>query len=406
MRIIGMISGTSFDGIDVAAVELVLSGRALELAVLGHAVIPYQEELRQQIRSVLPPHNTTVDMITRLDTAIGQAFGEVATRAMDEYCEGFANLVVSHGQTVFHWREHDRAQGSLQLGEPAWIAESCGVPVVSGLRTRDIAAGGEGAPLVSMFDVLLLRQHARAMVALNLGGIANLTAIRPGKSALAYDTGPGNALIDAASDYFSYGARRQDSGGAIAAAGKVNQSLLNRLLDDAFLRQQPPKSTGKEHYNLEYLLDALKSIGDVEPADVVATVTDLTIRTVSIECLSHAPTEVVASGGGLNNKTIMRGLAETLHPVPVHPIDVMGIPAKAKEAIAFAVLGYLTFHGLPATIPSCTGARRATLLGCITPGRGPLRLPVPAHTAPGHLKIVSDTSASVSPPRLSSPKGP
>ena len=399
MRIIGMMSGTSFDGIDVAAVDLALAGDALELTVLGHTVVPYQDNLRQQIAGVLPPHITTVEMVTRLDTEIGQAFGIAAMRAIDEYCEGSADLIVSHGQTVFHWREHDHAQGSLQLGEPAWIAETCGVPVVSGLRTRDIAAGGEGAPLVSMLDVLLLRQRARTMVALNLGGIANLTAVEPGEPALAYDTGPGNALIDAAASFFSKGAQRQDSGGAIAAAGKVNQLLLNRLLDDAFLRQPPPKSTGKERYNLEYLLDALKSVGDVEPADVLATVTDLTVRTVSKECLAHTPTEVVVSGGGLYNKTIMRGLTKALSPVPVHPIDILGIPAKAKEAIAFAVLGFLTFFGLPATIPSCTGARRSTVLGCITPGRGPLRLPAPAPHTPSRLKIAGDASSPISSPR-------
>jgi anhydro-N-acetylmuramic acid kinase len=380
-------SGTSYDGIDIAVVDLALVGDTLQMAVLGHSLMAYDAELQEGIAAALPPHTTSVEAVVRLDTAIGQVFGTAAVRALEEFCGGEADLVVSHGQTLFHWRQDGRTRGSLQLGEPAWIAERCGLPVVSGLRARDIAAGGEGAPLVSMLDVLLLGQHRLPTVALNLGGIANITAVRPDAEPLAYDTGPGNALIDAAAGFFSDGAQSYDAGGAWAASGNVHTKLLDRLLDDAFLREPPPKSTGKERYHLPYLLKALDAVGSVEPADVMATVTDLSVRTVAAECQAHEPAGVVVSGGGMYNEVLMQGLTNALHPIPVDPIDRLGIPAKAKEAIAFAVLGFLTISGLPGTIPSCTGAGRATLLGNLTPGRRPLRLPGPSRAAPRRLLI-------------------
>ena len=387
MRVVGLISGTSFDGIDVAAVELTLAADVIELAVVGHAVVPYEPWLRRDIAGVLPPGPTTAEAVTRLDTALGQAFAAAAAFAVGKLSGGAADLVASHGQTIYHWRAEGRTKGTLQLGEPAWIAERTGVPVVSGLRTRDVAAGGEGAPLVSMFDSLLLAELGHPAIALNIGGIANITVVRPRESPIAYDTGPGNALIDAAVAHFSGGAVEQDTGGTWASSGNADRALLELLLDDPFLRQPPPKSTGKELYNLAYLLRALQAIGDLEPADVVATATELTIQTIAAACRVHAPNDVAVSGGGLYNTFLMEGLAEALRPARVRPTDFLGIPPKAKEAIAFAVLGFLTFCGLPGTIESCTGARRATILGSITPGAAPLRLPSPTTRPPGRLLV-------------------
>jgi anhydro-N-acetylmuramic acid kinase len=238
-----------------------------------------------------------------------------------------------------------------------------------------------------MVDSLLLAELGNPAVALNIGGIANITVVRPGESPIAYDTGPGNALIDAAVAHFSGGAAERDTDGTWARSGKVDRALLEFLLDDAFLRQPPPKSTGKELYNLAYLLRAEQEIGVPEPADVVATATELTIRTIATACKTYAPHDVLVSGGGLYNTFLMERLTEVLLPARVRPIDVLGIPAKAKEAIAFAVLGFLTFCGLPGTIESCTGARRATILGSVTPGAAPLQLPWPTPRPPGRLSV-------------------
>jgi anhydro-N-acetylmuramic acid kinase len=271
--------------------------------------------------------------------------------------------VVSHGQTVFHWVADGRAVGTLQLGQPAWIAERTGLPVVSDLRSRDIAAGGHGAPLVSLFDTLLLADRADRGGALNLGGIANLTVVSD--APLAYDVGPANALIDAA--VFELCGDPFDEGGRHAAAGTVDEGLLARLLAEPYYSATPPKSTGKELFHWPYLRSRIH--GSPEPDDVVATVTELTALVVARELERHALEEVFVSGGGTRNPWLMQRLA-ALAPdgCRVRTIDDLGIPSEAKEAYAFALLGFLTLHGLPGTVASCTGASRPSVLGSITPG--------------------------------------
>ena len=399
MRVIGLISGTSYDGIDAAAVELWLDGNLLYARLLGHMVVEYEPELHRAIGAVLPPHPITVADVGKLDTMLGQAFARVAVEAVKRFCAGTAHLVVSHGQTVFHWLEDGRACGSLQIGQSAWIAEWSGLPVVSDLRNRDIAAGGQGAPLVSIFDTLLLAGGDGRPAALNIGGIANLTIVPPDGPAVAFDTGPGNALIDAAVLHYSNGRSAYDAGGKWAAAGRVHDGLLKRLLDDDYYRRTGPKSTGKEQFHLGYLLKAVGATGDISPEDVVATVTELTAATIALECRRHQISELLVSGGGANNPVLMRTLVQALGSVPVYRSDDLGVPSEAKEAIAFAVLGFLTVHGIDGTIISCTGARRPVLLGRITPGRSPLTLPAPA-SAPRRLAICDArrTPASANPP--------
>jgi anhydro-N-acetylmuramic acid kinase len=198
-------SGTSFDAIEAAAAQLRLEGETLVMRPLGSRSTPYDTELRTALASALPPAATSAEVVCKLDTRLGQAFAAAAAETAEELCDGRADLVVSHGQTVFHWVEGGRALGTLQLGQPAWIAERTGSPVVSDLRSRDVAAGGQGAPLVSLFDVLLLGRGPETRAALNLGGIANLTIVPAGGSALAFDVGPANALIDAAVVHLSGG---------------------------------------------------------------------------------------------------------------------------------------------------------------------------------------------------------
>ena len=387
MRVIGLMSGTSHDAIDAAAADIALHGDTLTLRRLGAFGEPYPDRLRGAIAAALPPAATDVEAVCRLDTGIGQAFAAVAARALDRLCGGRADLVVSHGQTVHHWVERGTVRGTLQLGQPAWIAEATGLPVVSDLRARDVATGGQGAPLVSLVDALLLRSRPGVPAALNLGGIANVTVLPASGDPLAYDTGPANALADAAVRHFTGGAADHDEDGRRAAAGRVRPELLDRLLADPYYRTPPPKSTGKEHFHLPHLLAALEAVGVAEPDDVLATVTRLTAVTVADACRAHGVTELFTSGGGTRNPVMMRMLGEELPGVPLPPSDALGIPSSAKEALAFAVLGFLTVNGVPAALPSCTGAARASLLGSVTPGAGPLRLPEPAVLPPRRLVV-------------------
>ncbi|MFE0255551.1 anhydro-N-acetylmuramic acid kinase [Streptomyces sp. NPDC059010] len=383
MRVIGLMSGTSCDAIDAAAADLSLVGDSLVLKPLGLVSEPYDDGLREALAQALPPGAASMAEVCRLDTRIGQAFAVAATRADRELCDGRAELVASHGQTVYHWAEHGRVHGTLQLGQPAWIAEATGLPVVADFRPRDIAAGGQGAPLVSLVDLLWLRGRPGTPVALNLGGIANLTA----PDGTAFDTGPGCALIDAAASGFSGGRFAYDVDGALAGHGSVREALLERLLEEPYYALPAPKTTGKELFHLGYLRDALAGFGTLRAEDVVATLTMLTARTVADAVRTVGATEVIASGGGTRNPVLMRMLGQQLAGVTLRTSDVLGLPAAAKEAYAFAVLGFLTAHGLPGTDPAATGARHARVLGSLTPGREGLRLPSPARERPVRLVL-------------------
>jgi len=305
-----------------------------------------------------------MEQVCRLDTGIGQAFAEVARLAVEQLCGGYADLIVSHGQTVFHWVDGGAVRGTLQLGQPAWIAEATGTTVVSDLRARDVAAGGQGAPLVSIIDVLWLRGRPGVPIALNLGGIANITVVHG--EPVAFDTGPANALIDAVVTELT--GRAFDADGAMAGRGQVHGELLERLLAEPYYGRSAPKSTGKELFNLAYLARALVGLSEIPADDLVATVTALTARTVADAVRRHGGTEVIASGGGIRNPVLMHQLASELGTVSLRNTDELGLPSAAKEAYAFAVLGFLTVNGLGGTVPSCTGARHASVLGSITPG--------------------------------------
>lgn len=387
MRVIGIMSGTSFDAVDAAAADLTLDGDTLHLAPLGVVSQPYPAEVRDALLAALPPAATTMETVCRLHTGVGQAFAELAARANQDLCEGAADLVVAHGQTVFHWAEDGQVLGTLQLGEPAWIAERTGLTVVSDLRSRDVAAGGQGAPLVSRLDVLWLKDRGRRAVALNLGGIANITVVDPTEEPVAFDTGPANALVDAVVQHATGGQQRYDSDGARAAAGQVHQGLLEALLAEPYYSHPAPKSTGKELFNLAYLKPFTDAAPVTDTADLVATLTALTAETVAAAVRAAGAQEVVAAGGGTRNPTLMAMLRDRLPGVPVLISDELGLPAGAKEAYAFAVLGFLTVSGLPSTVPSCTGARHASVLGSVTPGRGGLNLLPGPVVAPSRLRV-------------------
>ena len=383
MRVIGLMSGTSYDAIDATAADLSLAGDSLVLKPLGMVSEAYDEELRGALAAAMPPGTTSLAQVCRLDTGIGRAFAAAAVRADRELCGGQAELVASHGQTGYHWTDGGTVHGTLQLGQPAWIAEATELPVVADFRPRDIAAGGQGAPLVSLVDRLWLRGRPGTPVALNLGGIANLTA----PDGTAFDTGPAGALIDAAASGFSGGRFAYDVDGALAARGSVHEPLLRRLLEEPYYALPAPRTTGKELFHLGYLRDALAGFGTLTAEDVVATLTMLTARTVADAVLALDATEVIASGGGIRNPVLMEMLGRLLPGVAVRTSDELGLASDAKEAYAFAVLGFLTWHGLPGTEPASTGARHASLLGSITPGRDGLRLPPPGTEPPKRLVV-------------------
>jgi anhydro-N-acetylmuramic acid kinase len=395
----GMISGTSHDGIDVAVVDFGLDSAAGGDAVLTGTVVhtssvPYDPGLRSRIVAALPPAATTFAEMTELDTLIGQAFAAVAAEvagALDAPVE----VVTSHGQTVFHWVDGSRALGTLQIGQPAWIAEVTGVPVVSDVRIRDITAGGQGAPLVSYLDDLLLRGVAGRVAALNLGGISNMTVLERGADAIAYDIGPANALIDAVIVTRGVHPAGFDLDGAIAAAGSVDEELLALLLEEPYYRLLAPKSTGKELFNAVYVEQALGSLGrEVGTADLVATLTELTAATVAADVVAHGVGTLVVSGGGWRNPVLVARLRARLPELTVVASDDFGAPSDDKEAIAFALIGWCTMHGVAATVPSATGASASRILGTITPGAGPLVLPPPLGRALGALVLQGEEPAA------------
>ncbi|MGP6177151.1 anhydro-N-acetylmuramic acid kinase [Microbacterium sp. A196] len=374
MRVLGLLSGTSHDGIDVAVVEFTESDGDLHGTVLHEDSVPYAPELRARLVAALPPTPTTLAEVCELDTLIGQAFADVARDAAASV--GGIDAVCTHGQTVYHWVEDDHARGTLQIGQPAWIAEAVGAPVVSDVRIRDITAGGHGAPLVSFLDELLLRGRGGVSAALNLGGIANITIV--GDAVSAFDVGPANALVDAVITKYGLNPLGYDEDAKIARAGNVDPELLERLLADPYYSLAAPKSTGKEHFHLEYVRQHVDSLGrDIPIADLVRTLTELTVQTVAADVRAAGVEFLAVSGGGCHNPLIMGGLRSALPYTEVVLADVLGASTDAKEAILFALIGWCTMHGIPAVMPGVTGARAPRILGTITPGAGPLRMPEP-----------------------------
>lgn len=373
MRVLGLLSGTSHDGIDVVVVDFAEHDGALRGTVLHEDSVPYAPELRARLVAALPPAHTTLAEVCELDTLIGQTFADVAASAAASV--GGVDAVCTHGQTVYHWVEGDHARGTLQIGQPAWIAEAVGAPVVSDVRIRDITAGGHGAPLVSFLDELLLRGRGEVTAALNLGGIANMTVVADGRVS-AYDIGPANALVDAVVVDRGLNDKGYDDDAAIARAGVVDDALLATLLADPYYALAAPKSTGKEHFHLDYVR-AHVADRDISDADLVRTLTELTVRTVARDVVAAGIRFLAVSGGGCHNPVILEGLRSALPDVDVVLADELGASVDSKEAILFALIGWCTMHGVAAIVPGGTGARAPRILGTITPGEGPLRMPEP-----------------------------
>lgn len=375
MLVAGLMSGTSVDGIDVALVEIDGEGYDLRFELKAFHELPYHSRVRETILAVSNAETHTSN-ISQINFLLGRLYGE----AILEACEtsgislNTLDLVGSHGQTIYHQPKGSELIGhtvssTLQVGEPAVIADITGVPVVADFRPADMAAGGQGAPLVPYVDYILYRDAKRGRIALNIGGIANLTAIGPGVSTeevVAFDTGPGNMLIDALVENLSDGAELFDCDGKKAARGKVDSVVLNRLMSMAYFKESPPKSAGREQFGQHFVSSLLQE--NLQSHDLIATVTAFTAesiaegirRWVSPKFPVH---QVIVSGGGVHNPQIMIRLASLLPDVEVMPASALGLPVDAKEATAFAILAYETFHRRPSNLPVATGATRGCVLG-------------------------------------------
>lgn len=388
---LGMISGTSVDGIDVALVEVDGTGRDASIHTVGFRTVPYPDEVRNELLALYDDQQQAVARLCSLNIVIGRCFAEAAVAMCEAYDVDPAALHVigSHGQTVWHQPTHDPAmplstRSTLQIGEPSEIAAATGAPVVADFRVADMAAGGHGAPLAPYLDWAVFSDPVRHRCIQNIGGIGNVTWVPAGgdrDAVLAFDTGPGNILIDALVTLLAGGQLTFDRDGACAADGTVEELMLRELMQDPYLQESPPKTTGREYYGMEQARrwvqerrlppDAL--VGDDAAArqvacDLIATVTAWTAESIAEayrRFLPAMPEDVLVNGGGSRNPTLMQMLADRLGGIPVEPTDAHGIDADAKEAIAFALMAHDTLAGLPTNIPGATGATRAVSLGKI-----------------------------------------
>ena len=334
MRVAGVMSGTSLDGIDVAVVEI----RGKRIDSIAFKSTPYPKSVRSALLGI-----SNVEEASRLNFRLGELYAK-AILAMNERVE----LIGLHGQTIYH----EGGRHTLQIGEAAVVAERTGVDVISNFREADIAAGGQGAPLVPYVDKLLFGGTKKKRAALNIGGIANVTLLRSG---VAFDTGPGNMAIDALVSHMTGGRQTFDRDGKIARGGVVRKELLIDLLANPYFRRKAPKSCGREQFGREFTRMLIET--GLPLVDLIATATELTVQTIA---RSIEADEVIASGGGVHNKFLMERLGEL---IPVRSSAEFGIDPDAKEAIAFAVLAYECARGRPGNLPSATGARRAVILG-------------------------------------------
>ncbi len=384
MLIVGLMSGTSVDGIDAALVDISGDGSSTQVKLLEFHCFPYSREMRSAILALSNGEMGTIPDLCTLNPALGDAFADAARDVCDATCVPLSAVeaIASHGQTVWHQPETRvvggiHARGTLQIGEPAVIAARAGCKVVSNFRAADMAEGGQGAPLVPYADWLLFAKSAETRVVQNIGGIANLTYLPAGESLdnlLAFDTGPGNMVIDGVVRALSDGKRNRDENGEWAANGKAHAGLLREMLEHAYFSLPPPKSTGRQLFGDDYvrlLLERAATLA-LTDLDIAATATTLTVESIARAYTrwlppNGFPSTVILGGGGVHNRTLVDMLTQRLAPARVTTHAEFGIPDDAKEAMAFAILGYETLHGRPSNVPSATGAAHHAILGSITP---------------------------------------
>jgi len=382
-RVIGLMSGTSADGIDVALARISGSGQSLQAYVEAFKTVPYDSSVRRAITALFAPDAPVVD-VCRMNFTVGRLFGDAALSLLRDLDLSPAeiDLIASHGQTICHLApggpHAEPGQGAtIQIGEPAVIAELTGITVAADFRARDMAAGGQGAPLVPYADYVLFHDREKTRAVQNIGGIANVTFLPAGagiEDVVAFDTGPGNIVVDALVSAITGGEMRFDEDGALGALGRVDDTLLGWFMGHEFIAREPPKSTGREEFGGEFLHEVLRKAeaNDISAEDLLATATAFTAESIAVSYRRFLPPgyeidEVILGGGGSYNATLRRMLQERLPTVDILLHEDFGIRSDAKEALAFALLGNETMLGRPANVPSATGARHAVILGKITP---------------------------------------
>jgi anhydro-N-acetylmuramic acid kinase len=367
-------SGTSADGVSVAIADI----GPKRIRVLAFETFPYAEELRRRIFALFRPETGNVADVCHVNFVLGEVFADAVLRLARKRRIALRSidLIGSHGQTIHHIPRGRSLRSTLQIGEPSVIAERTGITTVADFRPRDIAAGGEGAPLVPYADYVLFADRRRSRAIQNIGGIANVTWLPAGgriEDVLAFDTGPGNMMIDRVASRASRGRSAYDAGGRLAAKGTVNEALLAELMRHPFLRRRPPKSTGREEFGVQFTdrVYARARRRLIAPLDILATVTAFTARSIARAYRRFLPgpvDEVILCGGGAHNRTLVAMLRKELHPSHVLPMDRLGIGVDAKEAVSFAILAAATIRGIPSNVPGATGAGRRVVLGKIVPG--------------------------------------
>ena len=382
MIVAGVMSGTSADGVNVALTRIQGRGFRSRLELLAHYQFPYPAEVRRALLATMNASSAAVADLSRLNFLLGELYAD-AVRAALRRARLECQLVGCHGQTIYHQGTTKPFLGrriacTWQTGEGAIVAAKLGVPVVSDFRPADMAAGGKGAPLVPFLDYALYRHRRYGRIVQNLGGIGNLTAIPPRaepENLVAFDTGPGNMVIDAVTEHLFD--KPYDRNGRLAARGEPIERVLQDCLRNRYFRQKPPKTAGREQFGREFVRDFLRLCRRADENDIVATATALTARSIGIAVrkfvlpLVEPPArfrEFVASGGGTKNATLMAMIREELAPlkIRVRTTDDLGMPSEAKEAAAFALLAYQTWRRLPSNVPSATGAERPAILGKVS----------------------------------------
>ena len=389
---IGLMSGTSLDCIDVAIVRIAGHAREARIELVAFDTVPYPAELRTELLALYDDQSEAVSRLCSLNVVVGECFAEAALAVAGQAGIDLATVRVigSHGQTVWHQPVADPAwplstPSTLQIGEASVIAARTGVPVMADFRVADMAVGGQGAPLAPYFDWALMAHPERNRCVQNIGGIGNVTWIPAGggvEDVVAFDTGPGNMLIDGLVRSLTNGAAAFDRDGSWAAAGELIPGMADHLLEDPYLSTPPPKSTGREYYGSDQVRDLMAQVG-VEPGalvgddpvarrlacDLIASATAFTARSIGDayrRWLPGQPDEMLVNGGGSRNPVLMRMIGDDLPGIPVMASDAVGIDADAKEAMAFALIAHDSLAGLPTNVPGATGATRAVTLGKLT----------------------------------------
>ncbi len=385
--VIGIMSGSSADGVDVALVLVRGSGETLSWRLLRHETLQYSPKVRDLILRCAEPGSGDAASICRLNVLLGELFARAVVHVSQHAGIDLQaiDLIGSHGHTVQHLPQPQTitgiaVRGTLQIGEPAVIAERTGVTTVANFRARDMALGGQGGPLESYVDYLLFHHRARGRLVLNIGGVANLTAIPASagpEKVLGFDTGPGNMVIDGLVSRMTGGREAFDHDGRYARRGKVRTEVLERLMAHPFLQAPPPKSCGREEFGRPFLEAILKDNAALPKDDLIATATRFTAESIAAACRRFAMPhnvyeEAIVSGGGARNSVLMEQLRAAIPELSIKESDEYGVPVAAKEAVAFAILANETILGTPNNLPAATGASRAAILGTIVP-RSPAR---------------------------------